>query len=339
MKNFYWFVFLGIFALFGGVVLRFADEFSLVKQMEIKASLQANLISILKERKEEPVKIIFTGDIMLSRLVENRIYVKNDFKFPFLKVANFLRGADLTVGNLESPISLKGENMGSKYSFRAEPKTIEGLKFAGFDILSLANNHIWDYGEEAMSDTIYLLNMNGINTVGAGRDEREANRTVVKEIRGEKIAFLSFTNLYPESLEAKGERGGISDFDLNKIKEDIKKMKDSGEAEVVIVSLHFGEEYKKDPSDSKKEIARAVVEAGADLVVGHHPHVAQNLEKNNGVWIAYSLGNFVFDQDFSEETMKGKMFEAIIKNGQVISVRDIPIKINEDFQPELVDID
>jgi len=335
----YFFLFLGVFALFGGTVLRWADEYSLAKQAEVKAGLQASLISLVKEQQEAPVRVLFAGDIMLSRLVENRMYVKDDFTFPFLKIGEFLSRADITFGNLESPISKRGELSGSKYSFRAEPKVIGGLELAGFDVLSLANNHIWDYGKEALEDTIYLLNFNGIDTVGAGRDEREANSPIVKEVRGEKIAFLAFTDLYPENLEARGELAGISDFKLETLKDNIRRIKETGEAGAVVVSFHSGEEYKPAPSEIKREKYRDIIEAGADLVVGHHPHVRQEIEKYMGGWIAYSLGNFVFDQDWSEETMQGLILEAMIKNGEVISVRGIPIKINEDFQPEMTDVD
>lgn len=328
-------------ALFSGVVLHYAGDFNLAQERAISSELQANLISIFKEnldiKNETPVRVLFTGDVMLSRLVENRTFVAGDFRFPFLKVGEFLSGADLTVGNLEGPISSKGENQGSKYSFRADPKMIEGLKYAGFDAVSLANNHTLDWGKEALSDSIYFLNLNSIGTVGAGRSEEEANKPLIKETKEGKIAFLSFTNLYPKSFEAKGETGGVSHPDLEKIKKQIRDLKETGEADIVAVSVHFGEEYEKSASEAKKEIARSLVDGGADLVIGHHPHVKQETEAYNGGYIAYSLGNFVFDQDFSKETMEGLIIEVKIKDKKIISFQETPVRINEDYQPEIVD--
>lgn len=327
-------------ALFSGVVLHYAGDFNLAQERAIYSEFQSNLVSIFKEnldkKSETSAKILFTGDIMLSRLVENRIYVSGDFKYPFLKIGDFLSGADLTVGNLEGPISSRGKNQGSKYSFRADPKVVEGLKYAGFDVLSLANNHILDWGREALADTVYILNFNGISTVGAGENEEKANQTVIKEIKGNKIAFLSFTNLYPKSFEAKGKNGGISNFDIERIKNEIKSLKEAKKVDVAVVSLHFGEEYETEVSEEKREVARELIDSGADLFIGHHPHVAQELENYNGKFIAHSLGNFVFDQDFSEETMKGLVIEAEIKDGKIISVKEIQIKMNEEFQPEII---
>jgi len=326
--------------MFGGIAVHYGEDLGLAKKQEISSGLQASLVSIFKEnleiKEEAPARILFTGDIMLSRLVENRIYVSGDFKYPFLKIGEFLSGADLTVGNLEGPISSKGENQGSKYSFRADPKVVEGLKYAGFDVLSLANNHILDWGREALADTVYLLNFNGISTTGAGENEEEANRIVIKEVKGNKIAFLSFTDLYPESFEAKGKKGGISNFDIEKIKSEIKDLKETKKADIAVVSLHFGEEYETKVSKAKREMARALIDSGADLFIGHHPHVAQEVEIYNGKFIAHSLGNFVFDQDFSEETMRGLILEVEVKGEKIISVKEVPIKINEEFQPEIV---
>lgn len=145
---------------------------------------------IFYSRPENTV-LMFVGDVMLDRGVEYNIENtgKGDFKFPFLKAADYLKGACILVGNLEGPISDKGEKVGSIYSFRNNPKAIEGLKFAGFDILSVANNHIFDYGRDAMEDTFFRLKAAGIDYVGGGFNEKEAYSPVIREIKGTKIAF------------------------------------------------------------------------------------------------------------------------------------------------------
>ena len=178
-------------------------------------------------QKEKPITLIFVGDIMLNRGVQYMVekYGKGDFKFPFLKIAEELQKADILFGNLESIISNKGKKVGSIYSFRAEPKAIEGLKFAGFNILSVANNHIFDYGREAMEDSFLRLRKSEIDYVGGGFNEIEAYAPVIKEMRGVKIAFLAYTNLGSEYWSAKGNRSGIAWLTEEKLKEEVKKVK------------------------------------------------------------------------------------------------------------------
>jgi poly-gamma-glutamate synthesis protein (capsule biosynthesis protein) len=290
--------------------------------------------NISPEIIEKPITLLFVGDIMLSRSVAKQMEKYGDYRYPFLKIAGLTRSADLTFGNLEGPISAGGLNQGSIYSFRAKPEVVEGLMLAGFDVLSLANNHIWDWGSEALSDTIDILKKNGIEPVGAGKNYLEANSPAIKETSGTKIAFFAYTNLYPESLEAGFDSLGISSFNLEEIKGKISQMKKSGEADIVVVSLHWGEEYKREANRYQRDTAESLAESGADLIIGHHPHVIQEIE--NG--IAYSLGNFVFDQSFSEETMEGAVLKVVIKDKKISEIIPLKIKINDTFQPEEISL-
>ena len=280
--------------------------------------------------ENETITILLVGDIILNRGVEYMVGKKGggDFKWPFLKIAKYLNKADLVFGNLEGPISDKGIKVGSIYSFRAEPKSIEGLTYAGFDILSLANNHAFDYGREALEDTFLRLKAVEIDYVGV-------NFPLIKEINGStgspptRIAFLAYTNLGSPYW-------GINWADWNnleEIKKDIEEIKNK--ADVLIVSLHAGEEYSFEPNQFQIDFSKAAIEAGADLIVGHHPHVIQKSEKYKNGYIFYSLGNFVFDQGFSEETMKGLLLEVIIKDKEIEKINLKEIKINEYFQPEI----
>jgi poly-gamma-glutamate synthesis protein (capsule biosynthesis protein) len=291
------------------------------------------------QKENKIVSVILVGDIMLDRGVEYAVkkYGK-DFSFPFLKIADYLKEADIVFGNLEGPISDKGIKSGSIYSFRADPKNIEGLTFAGFDILSLANNHVFDYGREALEDTFLRLKAAGINYIGAGFNEKEAFSPVIKEVNGTKIGFLAYTNLGPETWKATEENSGIAWIqkkDFDKVRKDIEASK--SQVDVLIVSLHAGEEYQKTLNQFQIDFAKMAIESGADLVVGHHPHVVQPNEKYGNGYIFYSLGNFVFDQDFSKETMKGQMVKVLIENSKIKQVIPNEIKINEYFQPELSD--
>jgi len=290
--------------------------------------------------EEKTITLILVGDIMLNRGVEYMVerYGNVDFKFPFLKIADYLKKADIVFGNLEGVISDKGIKVGSIYSFRANPEAIEGLKFAGFNVLSLANNHTLDYTRAALEDCLANLNNAGINYVGAGFNETEAFSPIIKEIKGIKIGFLAYTNLGPETWRAVRENSGIawiSEKDFERVKADIKLAKEK--VDVLIVSLHTGEEYSNEPTLFQIEFSKTAIDAGADLVIGHHPHLIQRDEKYKNGWIFYSLGNFIFDQGFSSETMRGQILEVIIKDKKIKEIISREIEINEFFQPKILE--
>lgn len=300
------------------------------------------LLSVEKKQEsfnDSEISLFLVGDIMLDRGVEYMINKegKGDFRFPFLKIANELKKSDILFANLEGPISDRGIKVGSIYSFRFNPKAVEGLIYAGFDVLSLANNHMLDYQRIALEDTMRILEENNIDYVGAGFNKEAAFSLKIKEIKNTKIGFLAYTNLGLKNWQAGNENSGISwinENDISKVTEDIKKAKEK--VDILIISLHAGEEYKKNPIPFQVSFARSCIDNGADLVVGHHSHVVQRIEKYKDGWIAYSLGNFVFDQGFSEETMKSIILKAIIKDKKIKEIFSEDIEINKYFQPELV---
>ncbi|MCK6462366.1 MAG: CapA family protein [Candidatus Pacebacteria bacterium] len=283
--------------------------------------------------KLEETVLLFVGDIMLGRGVEKSVE-KNGGEFSFLfENAEFIKAADITFGNLEGPISDKGSDRRNLYSFRFKPETASALKAAGFDALSLANNHTGDWGREAFEDTVSRLTAQNIPPVGGGINEEEASSPKVIEINGLKIGFLGFSDVGPDWLAANEDSSGILIVD-NGFKEKIKEA--SRSVDVLITSFHFGDEYQKNPNQRQKNLARAAIDNGAKIVVGHHPHVVQGTEEYNGGFIAYSLGNFIFDQNFSEDTMRGAALEVkLSEDGEIKSAEMKNIKINQFFQPEL----
>lgn len=294
--------------------------------------------STIGSPEPESVKIIFVGDIMLSRDVAKQMEKNQDYTFPFLKIKDFLNSADLVFGNLEGPISDRGANQGSIYSFRADPKAVVGLRLAGFKVLSLANNHIFDWGAPALLQTIELLDQNDIFSAGVGGDYDSANRILVLQEKEIKFGFFAMTNLYPDSLAATKDSPGISNPDFGVLANVIKAAKAEDLIDFMVVSLHWGNEYEKEPEPWQVEQAHELADAGADLVIGHHPHVVQSFERYGDSLIFYSLGNFVFDQRFSEETMEGLAVEVEFKKGGEIPSKLHRIKLNEFFQPELGEI-
>lgn len=283
---------------------------------------------------ETESNLLFVGDVMLSRGVGRIMAEKGDWIYPFLEISKTLQDADLLVGNLEGPIGSHGVRVGSIYSFRANPQAVAGLASAGFDVLSLANNHIWDYGREALGDTFQILDQAGIGYIGAGRDYPEAHRPLVREVKGTKIAFLAYTDLIPQSVTGELSQPAVAFMDLKQIIPDIEKAKEL--ADLVVVAFHWGEEYQTKHNQKQEVIAHAVIDAGADLVIGHHPHVMQEVEQYKDGYIAYSLGNFVFDQNFSADTREGLMLKVTVKNKKIEKVEPIKIKFTSTYQPILV---
>lgn len=273
--------------------------------------------------------LFFVGDVMLSRAVGEKMKAEGDWTYPFQKIADTLGAADLTFGNLECPISDVGRNQHHLYSFRANPKAIEGLQHAGFDVMSAANNHILDWGAPALLDTLRRLHEAGILPVGAGVNDLEAHYPVLLESRGLKLAFLAYVNVDPKDAVAAPDKPGVAWLEPDRVLADIRFARPL--ADLVIVSLHWGIEYATRPQRAQVKIARQMIDAGADLVVGSHPHVVQPLEHDHGRWIAYSLGNFIFDQK-APGARRGLMLKIKVVGKQIREVDPIPIAIDRTFQ-------
>lgn len=327
-------------ASYGGLFY-YVREFRLARDTQSASALLAARVltqynaTLAKQEREASSTILFAGDVMLSRGVRTMIARHgNNPAFPFARIASSTLAADILIGNLEGPISARGEDWGNPISFRAHPNVVDGLLSAGFDVLGLANNHIMDWGRTALSDTVSLLESAGIGTVGAGRNTAEANEPLIINAKGGRIALLGYTSLLPQSFEAKDATPGTSHFEASSIADAIRAAKT--DADIVVVLMHWGEEYRAHSTAAQRDIGHALIDAGADLVVGTHPHVTEEVERYGNGWIAYSLGNFVFDQNFSEETNKGEMLEVHIAHKAIDAVRTRSIFINDNFQPEEV---
>jgi len=262
---------------------------------------------------QHKVEIILTGDVMLGRSVMAiSLKTKNDPNYPFEKVGETLKSADLTFINLESPIVEDCPFTNSGFTFCADPKMVSGLKFAGIDVATLANNHTLNYGEEGLKKTSKILEENEIKVVGM-------DNLVIQTKKETKFGFLGF-NFTQKNIKQ-------TNLDL---------VKDSkGKVDVLIVSVHWGEEYQAKANKVQKEIAKKLVEAGADIVVGHHPHWVQDEEEINGKPVYYSLGNLVFDQMWSEETKKGIIVKLTFENQKLVKEEKLPIYIEKIGQPIL----
>ena len=281
------------------------------------------------------IELIFTGDIMLSRHIGEIMAQKNDYFFPFEKITPTLQNADFVFGNLETPVSDGGQDTGHLYSFRSDPRALYGLTAAGYKGVSIANNHIFDYGNEAFADTLKNLSAAGISYSGGGYNFNEAHAGAFFEVSGTKIIILSYTDLLPSQQAAAAKTAGYAYLDQTQMTKDIKQAKKK--ADLVIVSCHWGQEYKTKSNEHQQQIAATAVKAGADLIIGHHPHVAEEVTTINNAPVAYSLGNFVFDQNFSPETATGLILKVKIQDKKIATTTPIIIHFNKSFQPYLVD--
>ena len=241
--------------------------------------------------RAEPVRLIFAGDIMLDDGPGRVVAAGRDPLAPF---ADLLGTADYRIGNLECPIATTGQPQASKiYSFRAHPRVIDVLK-GRFDALSVANNHSGDYGHAAFLETLGHLRQAGIASFGGGRNLAEAHAPLWIEKKGLRIAVLGYNEFKPRSFEAGPHWPGIAWSEDSHVLSDIRAARAAG-ADVVIPFMHWGWEREPQPTNRQRRLARRMIEAGADAVVGGHPHVTQGTEVWRGKPIIYSLGNFIFD--------------------------------------------
>lgn len=261
------------------------------------------------------------GDVMLDRYV--RVLMdKNGLNYPFEKIAkdpnNFMKGVDFIHANLEGPIKEVYVPTSKSIAFRFKPDITQVLKNAGINIVTIANNHALDQGWGGREDTIKFLKETGIMYFGHPKNEADGNDHVSK-INDTKVAFAGFDDT-------------IFRLDFEKTSEYIKDLKNKND--YVVVSVHWGREYIHTPTQRKIDMAHMFVDSGADIVIGHHPHVVQTMEIYKGVPIFYSLGNFVFDQYFSEATQEGLAIGGILK-GNKLTIYLFPYRLPES-QPQLM---
>lgn len=267
--------------------------------------------------------LVFGGDIMLSRTVNSKMEKYHNYNWPLENIANLFSEANLAIANLESPFLATNnyQVLTGSFSFKANPKSVSALSLAGFDVLSLANNHILNQGAKGLSDTYNVLSEAKIDYVGS-----KENNLIIKESQGIKFAFLAYTYNQDSKL--------IANINDDSVKSDIVTAK--SQADVVIVMMHAGTEYTRKPNKSQINFAHLAIDSGADLVVGHHPHWPQTTETYQGKTIIYSLGNLVFDQMWSKETKQGLVAKVYFDDKEQVNIEYIPIIIKDYGQAQIM---
>jgi poly-gamma-glutamate synthesis protein (capsule biosynthesis protein) len=271
------------------------------------------------------VTLMFGGNVNLL----DAAATSNDYHSAFANMDEY-RQADVAMVNLENPLTSSTLGKSKKQlNFKADPESVKVLTAGGVDLVNLANNHAMDYEEPGLVETINTLNNAGIGHLGAGRDIKEARRPDIIEVKGQRIAYLGY---YDSDLHsADFGKAGTNPRRNNRVAEDIRALR--GQVDWIVVNYHWGVELADYPGDWQIDLARFTIDQGADLVVGHHPHVLQGAEIYKGRPIVYSLGNFIFGgnvrSDYDTAVLKVSLKERNMK------VEFLPVEVKK-FQPKVV---
>ena len=304
---------------------------------EVKLIVEEKITEISPEKEIVPnyVVMTFAGDVMLDRGVKGSVkkYFGGDFNELFKNVDIF-KNDDISFINLEGPVSDVGRNVGSIYSFRMPTETTSVLKNMGVDIVSFANNHVGDYTVAAFTDTMERLLQNEIAWTGSGYNYDDAKTVRVITVNNIRVGFIGFSDVGPDWMKASAMSPGIliaSDPNFENIIIDAKRISD-----ILVVSFHWGEEYSEFNA-RQKSLAESAIDNGADIIIGHHPHVIQDIAYYKDKPIVYSLGNFMFDQYFSPETMSGLVVQIEAKkDGGIQKLTKYKSQQNKTYQIESI---
>ncbi|MCR4300276.1 MAG: CapA family protein [Sulfuricaulis sp.] len=280
------------------------------------------------------IRIAAVGDIMLGGTATPELR-KFGYDYPFEKTQDILKQGQIVFGNLEGPLTDAGEPATSKqYVFRSPPdKVAPALARAGFNVVSLANNHTLDYGPEGLVDTRAALDKAGIGYVGAGRNLAEARQPLYMVADGVTVAFLAYSLTFPQEFWAGSDRSGTAFGHERHVRADVAAAR--AQADIVMVSFHWGQEGKTELRDYQVELARVAIDSGASAVLGHHPHILQGVERYNHGVILYSLGNFAFGS-FSNTATRSAIALLTFRDKRWRELKMIPLNVKNAevvFQP------
>ncbi len=264
--------------------------------------------------------LVATGDVLLARQVNILIQQKNNPHWPFEKTVDLLTNADVTYINLETPLIANCPISNSGFVFCGDTRNVQGLLFAGVDVVNVANNHASNYGEDGVEETVQLLERNNMIVSGV-------HGPVYKTIRGVTFGFVGYNEV--------NKQAGIADTaDEERMRMEIQQARQI--ADVLVVQFHWGVEYTHQPTTNQRRLARFAIDQGADIVIGNHPHWYQAVEFYRNKFIMYSHGNFIFDQMWSQKTREGVVGKYTFYDSELIDVEFIPIFIEEYGQPRII---
>ena len=290
------------------------------------SNVNKNIISNTGD-KTKNIKIFFVGDMMFDRYIR-QTSEKYGYLFLFKEVETLFESSDLVIGNLEGPITdndsvslntIMGEK--NNYVFTFDPEVVSVLVNNNIKLVNIGNNHIANFGSSGIESTRNYLKQSKVSFFGD--PERDNNRIALENIKGLKISFVNYNQFIPN-----GEQKTFNDISRSK----------NLKSDFIVVYTHWGTEFKDSPSEYNKELAHKFIDAGADLVVGSHPHVVQPKEEYKGKMIYYSIGNFIFDQYFDPNAQKGLAIEVEVNpNTKKSTVKEYPIRLKKSGQTILAE--
>ena len=284
------------------------------------------------------ITIVATGDMMLGG-TGTEFYQRDNYDYAFKNVSEILGSANLFVGNVETALTNSEELLvDKKYRFKNPPqKVAAALARAGMDVANLANNHSMDYGSSGLDETLLALDREGIRTIGAGENLAAARRAAVVEVEGISVGFLAYSNTFPEEFWATETTPGTAFGHEHHVREDVQGLLQDG-VDMVMVSFHWGREGSTELRPYQTLLARAAIDAGAKVVIGHHPHILQAVERYGEGVIFYSLGNFTFGS-YSRTAKTSAIARVVVEGKNIRRVELIPIDVFNPrvlFQPRLL---
>ncbi len=279
------------------------------KQKETQETGNGEVPAGQEEQMQEPetqqdVTVVFSGDILLSSYVLNNYEKSGINGILSEELQSEMQNADITMVNEEFPFSNRGTQAQDKqFTFRVDPGYVKILQEMGIDVVTVANNHALDYGTDALSDTFQTLDNAGIAYVGAGDNLERASQPYVIKAGGKTFGFLAASRVIPEVSWNIDNRqpGMLCTYDSAELCNAIQKAKET--CDYVVVYVHWGIERENTPQDYQRQLGKAYIDAGADMVIGAHPHVLQGIEYYNGKPIVYSLGNYIFNQEINSTVL------------------------------------
>lgn len=280
-------------------------------------------------RVEPPVTLVFGGDVVLDDTAGALIARGGD---PFAEFADVFAAADLRAANLECVVATTGHAHEKNYTFRAHPRVLPTLA-RHLDALALANNHSGDFGREAFAEMLALLPRAGLGAFGGGHNLAEAHRPLILTRRGLRVALLGYNEFMPRRFEADADAPGVAWSDDAQVRADIRAARLRDRADLVIPVMHWGWENEPHANARQRALARLMIEAGADAVIGGHPHVTQDVELVAGRPVIYSVGNFVMKETDNEAQRRGWLLRLRLDRRGVHSFDAVAARLDADGIP------
>jgi len=277
------------------------------------------------------VSLVFAGDTVLDDTAGKIIEQGGD---PFSDFADYFAGADIRITNMECVVSTRGQANDKMYTFQAHPRVIPVLQ-KHFDAVTLANNHSGDFGPDAFAQMLSLLKEAGLAQVGGGMNLKQAHTPLVFTRNGWRIAVLSYNEFHPRSFEAGFDIPGVAWSEDQQVMEDIQTARRIHRADLVIPIMHWGWENERTANPRQRQLAKLMIDAGADAVIGGHPHVTQDVSVYKGKPIVYSVGNFVMKETDNAFQRKGWVLKMYFDKRGVTRFETLPVKIDMEGIPSI----